>query len=79
MRRAGFNVLTLHYRGSWGSPGTFTFGHAAQDADAAVAFLRAPAAVAKFHIDPARIFVAGHSMGGFMAASAAAHDPRIAS
>jgi pimeloyl-ACP methyl ester carboxylesterase len=22
-RRAGWNVLTLHYRGSWGSPGPF--------------------------------------------------------
>jgi poly(3-hydroxybutyrate) depolymerase len=24
-RRAGWNVLTLHYRGSWGSPGPFPF------------------------------------------------------
>ena len=23
MRRAGWNVLTLHYRGSWGTPGPF--------------------------------------------------------
>ena len=78
MRRAGFNVLTLHYRGSWGSPGTFTFAHAVQDADAAVAFLHSPAVAAKYGVDPAHIFVAGHSMGGFMAASAVAHDPRIA-
>ena len=43
---------------------------------AGIAFLRANAA--KFHLDPARIFAAGHSMGGFMAASATAHDPKIA-
>lgn len=77
-RRAGWNVLTLHYRGSWGSPGAFSFGNAAGDARTALAWLRDPANVAKFAIDPARIAVAGHSMGGFMAADAAADDPSVA-
>src|ERR1039457_7191153 len=27
IRRAGWNVLTLHYRGSWGSPGFFSIRH----------------------------------------------------
>src|SRR5690348_815018 len=76
-RRAGWNVLTLHYRGAWGSEGDFSFGHAAEDAANALAFLRTPEAVAKFRIDPRRIAVAGHSMGGFMAASAAAGDPDV--
>ena len=76
IRRAGFDVLTLHYRGSWGSAGAFSFTHAMEDSDAALAFLKANAA--RYHLDPARIFVAGHSMGGFMAASAAAHDPAVA-
>lgn len=76
VRRAGFDVLTLHYRGSWGSPGAFSFAHAIEDSDAAIAFLKTNAA--KYHLDPKRIFVAGHSMGGFMAASAAAHDPDVA-
>jgi uncharacterized protein len=74
MRRAGFHVLTLHYRGSWGSAGAFSFPHAIQDSDAAVQFLKA----GKYHVDPRRIFVAGHSMGGFMAASAATHNPDVA-
>jgi dipeptidyl aminopeptidase/acylaminoacyl peptidase len=60
MRRAGFNVLTLHYRGAWGSPGDFSFTHAAEDADAAVSFMTGNAA--KYAVDPARIFVIGHSM-----------------
>ncbi|WP_404711643.1 alpha/beta fold hydrolase [Sphingomonas sp. MMS24-J13] len=77
VRRAGWNVLTLHYRGSWGSPGSFSFGHAAEDADAALAFLKSPDATARFHIDPARIVVAGHSMGGMMAAHAAASDKSV--
>jgi pimeloyl-ACP methyl ester carboxylesterase len=77
VRRAGFNVLTLHYRGSWGSPGDFSFAHAAEDADAALAFLRDPKTAELFGVDEARLFVAGHSMGGFMAASAGAHDPAV--
>jgi uncharacterized protein len=78
MRRAGFTVLTLHYRGSWGSPGKFSFANALEDSDTALAWLRDPATVSKFNLDPRRIFVAGHSMGGMMAASATAHDPRVA-
>ena len=76
-RRDGWNVLTLHYRGSWASPGTFSLSSAAEDAHAALAFLRTPAVAAKFRVDPARIAVAGHSMGGFMAADAAADDPAV--
>lgn len=78
MRRAGFNVLTFHYRGAWGSPGAFSFAHAIEDADAAVAFLRDPRTAARFGVDERRLFVAGHSMGGYMAASAVAHDPAAA-
>ena len=78
IRRAGFTVLTLHYRGSWGSPGKFSFANALEDSDAALAWLKDPATVSKFHLDPRRIFLAGHSMGGMMAASATAHDPRVA-
>jgi uncharacterized protein len=76
IRRAGFDVLTMHYRGAWGSPGSFSFAHALEDSDAALAFLRTNAD--KFHIDARRVFVAGHSMGGWMAISAAAHDPAVA-
>jgi len=76
MRRAGFNVLTLHYRGSWGSPSNFSFSHAAEDADAATAFIATNAA--KYGIDPARIFVVGHSMGGWLAASATHNAPAVA-
>ena len=76
MRRAGFNVLTLHYRGSWGSPGDFSFSHAVEDSDAAIAFMSAN--TAKYVTDPARIFVVGHSMGGWLASSAADHAPNVA-
>lgn len=76
-RRAGWNVLTLHYRGSWGSPGAFSFGGAAKDARMAIAFLHNRAILEKYNIDTNRIAVAGHSMGGFMAADAAADDREV--
>ena len=78
VRRAGWNVMRINYRGSWGSPGKFSFANARADGEAAVAFLRAPANVATYHIDPTRIVVAGHSMGGFMAADASSADPKVA-
>jgi diadenosine tetraphosphate (Ap4A) HIT family hydrolase/acetyl esterase/lipase len=78
VRRAGWNAMRINYRGSWGSQGTFSFANARADGEAAVAFLLDPANAAKYHIDPKRIVVAGHSMGGFMAADAVAAEPRVA-
>jgi uncharacterized protein len=74
IRRAGWNVLTLHYRGAWGSPGKFSIGHVLEDADAAVAFVRRPDVAAKFGIDTRRIVLGGHSMGGFATAAHARAD-----
>jgi len=65
IRRAGWNVLTMHYRGSWGSPGVFSIAHVLEDVDAAVAFVRQPEVATKYGIDTHRIVLGGHSMGGF--------------
>jgi pimeloyl-ACP methyl ester carboxylesterase len=77
VRRAGWNVLVPFYRGAWGSPGTFSFTHAMEDSQACVDFLADPKTLKDYAIDPKRIVLLGHSMGGFMAAWAA-HDPRVA-
>jgi uncharacterized protein len=77
IRRAGWNVLTLHYRGSWGSPGIFSIAHVLEDTDAAVAFVRRPDTAAEFGIDPRRIVLGGHSMGGFAGAAHARTDPHL--
>lgn len=74
VRRAGWNAITFNYRGSWGSPGTFRFGQTLQDADAALAYLRDSGTVRELGIDTARMVLAGHSMGGWVAALTAAHD-----
>jgi pimeloyl-ACP methyl ester carboxylesterase len=36
VRRDGWNVLYFDYRGSWGSPGAFSFQHSVEDAQSAV-------------------------------------------
>jgi pimeloyl-ACP methyl ester carboxylesterase len=72
VRRAGWNVLTFTYRGAWGSPGEFSIAHSIEDANAAVDFLRQPEVAAKYRVDPKRIVLGGHSMGGFAAGAAAA-------
>jgi pimeloyl-ACP methyl ester carboxylesterase len=77
IRRDGWNVLFFDYRGSWGTPGTFSFLHSMQDTQAAIAYLRDPANAARLHVDPATIVLIGHSMGGMIAANIAAHDPSI--
>lgn len=74
IRRAGWNVLTLHYRGAWGSPGVFSLAHVLEDTDAAVEFVRRSDVATKFGIDTRRIVLGGHSMGGFATAAHARHD-----
>jgi uncharacterized protein len=77
VRRAGWNAVTFNYRGSWGSPGVFRFAQNLEDADAVLAYLRDPVNAAKLGIDPKRMAIAGHSMGGWVVAHTAAHDPAL--
>jgi pimeloyl-ACP methyl ester carboxylesterase len=74
VRRAGWNAVTFNYRGSWGSPGSFHFAQNIEDANAVLAYLRDPANADKLGIDPKRIVIAGHSMGGWVTAHVASHD-----
>jgi len=77
VRRAGWNVLTIHYRGSWGGPGIFRFQHCLQDAAAAVDWIGEATSDPALKLDPYRIVVVGHSMGGFVAAHVVAERSRI--
>lgn len=75
LRRSGINVLFFHYRGSWGSPGDYSIGNLLEDAASALDYLLAHAA--DLRVDPERIGLVGHSMGGFVALMTAADDPDI--
>ena len=77
IRHAGWDGLVIHYRGSWGTPGDFSFSHGIEDTAAAVAYLRQPEYAKRLRLDPAKIVLIGHSMGGFMAVEGAAADASI--
>jgi pimeloyl-ACP methyl ester carboxylesterase len=77
MRRAGWDVLYFNYRGAWGTPGNFSFGNSIEDVASAVAYLRQPENAKRLRLDPKRVVLVGHSMGGFMAVDAGAADQSI--
>jgi pimeloyl-ACP methyl ester carboxylesterase len=77
VRRAGWTAITLNYRGSWGSPGDFRFANNLEDAEAVLAFLRDSTNARRLGVDPRRIVVAGHSMGGWVTALTAARHPEL--
>ncbi|MCU1253277.1 MAG: hypothetical protein JWQ49_6306 [Edaphobacter sp.] len=77
IRRDGWDAVYFDYRGSWGSPGDFSFTHSIEDTQSAIAYLRDPAHASKLRSDPAYIVLIGHSMGGFMARYVTAQDPAI--
>jgi len=63
LRRVGIVSALVHYRGAWGSGGTYRISNLAEDAAAAVEYLKEHAE--EFCIDPERIYLVGHSMGCF--------------
>lgn len=77
IRRAGWNVITFNYRGSWGSPGDFRFANNLEDAESVLAFMRDTATVRALNIDLRRVVMAGHSMGGWVTALTASHHPEL--
>jgi pimeloyl-ACP methyl ester carboxylesterase len=79
IRRAGWNVLMFHYRGSWGSGGDFSFGNVLEDVGAVLAYMRDPANAQRLRADPNDIVLIGHSLGGFAALTVGARDPNIRS
>ena len=74
LRRVGFHVLVFHYSGSWGSDGTYSLAHILEDTNTVLDYLLQET---PFGIDKNRIFVVGHSLGGFAASHLLATRPEI--
>jgi uncharacterized protein len=74
-RRAGYDVVYFDYRGTWGSAGTFSYAHALADVDTALSWIRSAAIAEKYHFDPTRISVVGHSFGGWLSLMTGARQP----
>jgi uncharacterized protein len=75
IRRAGWTVITFHYRGSWGSGGGYSLQGGVNDATALLALLQQPASARAWGVDSSRIVLVGHSYGGYVAARAAMNAP----
>lgn len=65
LRQAGIAVAYFFYRGVWGSHGEYSFTHLIEDVEYVLQFLREHAE--EYQIDPQRMYLIGHSMGGFAA------------
>lgn len=75
LRRAGIATLYFSYRGVWGSHGDYCFSHLIEDVESVLAHLRANAE--KYRIDPERIYLVGHSMGGFATLNSIAQGANV--
>ncbi|GAA1578608.1 hypothetical protein GCM10009827_120210 [Dactylosporangium maewongense] len=76
-RRAGYAALVFHYRGSWGVGGSWSWEHVLEDVARVLAAVRDGSLVATHRLDPARLCLIGHSLGGFAALMSAAADPSV--
>jgi pimeloyl-ACP methyl ester carboxylesterase len=77
LRRAGFNVVYFHFRGAWGSEGEYRIMNLEADVAAVLSFLRDTENAARYRVDPSRLSLLGHSMGGFAALAAGRSDPQL--
>ncbi len=75
LRMAGFAVVHFCYRGVWGGHGYYRFSHLLEDTLAVAEHIRENAKT--WRIDPARLYLFGHSMGGFAAVNSMAAGLKV--
>lgn len=72
-QRAGYTAAVFHYRGTWGSEGLFSLTNMLEDVSSALAFIRDRTGEEAYRFDARRLFLIGHSMGGFATLQTAAN------
>ncbi|MBQ0051166.1 MAG: alpha/beta fold hydrolase [Treponema sp.] len=68
--RIGCVVLVPHHRGAWGSQGKYLVTHCVEDAKNLAENAHSKEFSEKYNVDPQRIYLLGHSMGGNSALNA---------
>jgi len=76
-RRIGWNVMVFHYRGAWGSRGSFSFQNVVADVSAALNYIRREEVCKLYRINPDKIALIGHSMGGCATLLNAPRHPEV--
>jgi uncharacterized protein len=77
MRRAGWTVITFHFRGSWGSGGRFSLLNCIEDAKELLLQLQKMGLADSWGVDPKHLVLMGHSYGGDVAALVASRMPGL--
>lgn len=72
---AGYAVVYFSYRGVWGSRGEYCFTHLLEDTEVVAEYIREKAE--KYRVDPNKMYLFGHSMGGFAALNSIARDLKV--
>jgi len=75
VRAHGWNVIYFNYRGSWGTPGQFSFKHCVEDVVNVVGFCKKYQD--SLQIDTSNIVLFGHSMGGWICLKALQQLPNV--
>ncbi len=76
LRREGFTVITFHYSGCWGSEGAYRIAHTLEDAETVIDFVLSESCD-WMHFDKDRLYLVGHSLGGFVAAHTMAKHKEV--
>lgn len=77
LRKGGWNTLFFHYRGAWGSEGEFSFMGSEQDVQVVIDYVKNNDNAKRLGIDPTKISLVGHSMGGHMAIAGILDNPSV--
>lgn len=77
LRRAGWNVMIFHYRGAWGSRGSFSYQNVLSDVTSALDFIKQKESCKLYRINLDKIALIGHSMGGWAALLSAPQYPDL--